>query len=238
MNITDKIKPIDKIIDEQSKIIDENVQKAKNNTIELQKLIGELKELNKQGRIQIDNLNKTVQRIIDANKETQKAIDEWRKWKNNQDKCSLGGIPILGSLVCWVTDLFSGGGSWITKIIGVIFWILILACCCYILVMCLMQCAKCGGSAEWRQQASYELAHPGQPRLPTETEMQYIQAWLAQHQGSSVPPLAESVRVQMEAMKQAAAKAAPTITAETKPLLTSVTGTASRSRFASVARIQ
>jgi hypothetical protein len=141
-NITDRIKDIDKFINDASGKIADNVEKGKQAIAELEKLQKDMRDLNRQGR----DLVKNMSAIIDKyKKDLDDLHDEIERYKaSNAKKCS-PVIPILGDVLCFVADFFSSllnpnTGKWIVLAI-------ILVLCC---VVCVPLCLNCSRNPEAR----------------------------------------------------------------------------------------
>jgi hypothetical protein len=180
-NITDKAAEIDKKIKEDTDKITDNIERGKNASKELDRLLKELKELNKQGRDIQGQINKTVQQIIKDNKETQKAIEEWRKAQ--QGKCDLG-IPIIGPLFCIAGNLlqsiFGGNGNTWGIVISILIILICIGCCVY---LCVTQ-SRNSPAPSAPSMSSYELRNiaaglEGLKQAQLETDKKLVDAYAA-----------------------------------------------------------
>ena len=144
-NFTVDMAKIDKMIAGETKRILDNLEKYKNISYAMEKHIQRIEDLNKQSKAQLDKLDKTVKDLIEQNEKTQKAI---RDFLNSHKQECQPVIPLIGDLICAISNLFSGVGKAFVIIFQIIIWICILGCLFKLISLCVSCCISSDAVAD------------------------------------------------------------------------------------------
>lgn len=186
-NYTERIKEIDKIIDKETQRVIDNLERSRNSSIEMQKKIKELEELNKKSKEQLNEIDKIIKDLKEQNKKTQDVINDYVN--RHKGECDIG-IPIIGSIACFFSNIFrSFLNLFPSNIMGIFQWIiffLVIFCICFCFCICVSECKKCADDANRIKRLTQEYtggaAYPDTPRLDIET-LEQIRCYMEVNRG-------------------------------------------------------